>query len=78
MLAYKAIETLDKEDTTAGSTSHIDRLAHKLIEKCVKTYKCHRSALDTDLKFVKELQMEVGVHGVKFLQAVVKKMNSFR
>ena len=69
MLAYKAIAAVRTDSSS---------LTHKLIEKCVKTYKCHRSALDTDLKFVRELENQVGQEGVKFLLDVVSKMNDFR
>jgi hypothetical protein len=74
MLAYKAIESVAKEQEAAAT----DRLTHKLIEKCVKTYKSHRSAIDTDLKFVKSLENEIGKEGVSFLKVVVKKMAEFR
>ena len=80
MLAYKAMEEVSATVEGAveeNENTHHNNITHKLIEKCVKTYKCHRSAIDTDLKFCQELQKDVGKEGVKYLQAVVKKMKSF-
>ena len=79
MIAYKAMEdctAAESEDPNTNSKHSV--MTHMLIEKCMKTYKCHRSAIDTDLKFCQELEKDVGKEGVKFFTEVLNKMNSFR
>ena len=60
-----------------NENTHHNNITHKLIEKYVNTYKCCRSTIDMDLKFCQEFQKDIGKEGVKYLQAVVKKMKSF-
>ena len=58
MLAYSALASA-KEDNSNGNDEKVN-VSYKLIEKAVKTYKVHRSALDFDSKFVLSMKKDTG------------------
>ena len=51
---------------------------YELIEKSIKTYKTHRNALDTDTKWIRKLQQDMGEEKMKLVKLVVKKMDMIK
>jgi hypothetical protein len=78
MLAYQAFSDMKKQDNQ--QQEHEDEnddklsLSYMLIEKAVKSYKCHRSAVDTDKKFINSLK-EMNDKDKSLVHEVVKKMS---
>ena len=75
MLAYKAFNDMNNQEQEQEDDND-DKLSlsYKLIEKAVKSYKCHRSAMDTDAKFISTLK-EMNGKEKSLVQKVVKKMS---
>jgi hypothetical protein len=80
MLAYQAFNDMNKNCNNNQEQEQEDdnddklSLSYKLIEKAVKSYKCHRSAMDTDAKFISTLK-EMNGKEKSLVQKVVKKMS---
>lgn len=58
IVAYLKIDECHQSVTGNGSGAGapISSITYQMIEKMVKSYKTHRSALDFDLKFIQELE----------------------
>ena len=58
ILAYKAFADLnnDNDDDNDDDNTAKTSISHQLIEKAVKSYRVHRSVMDTDTKFLNTLK----------------------
>ena len=88
MVAYKAIHELTNEhshqidSSTSIMTSPVNEevipISYDIIEKSIKVYKTHRSCLDTDLKWVQNLNEEIGKKKTDAVRNVVLKMENIK
>ena len=75
MVAYAAIEEIKKENKEDNVPFIIN---YAVIEKAVKIYKSHRSAIDFDLKKIKSIFGEMSEKKVEAVKKVVVKMEELK
>jgi hypothetical protein len=91
MFAYKAIQEIREEcsepplgsSSTSSLTSsafneELIHMSYEIIEKSIKVYKTHRSCLDTDLKWVQNMNEKIGKKKVDAVKIVVLKMENMK
>ena len=90
MFAYKAIQEIREEcsqpigsSSTSSVTSsmvneELMHMSYEIIEKSIKVYKTHRSCLDTDLKWVQNMNEKIGKKKVDAVKIVVLKMENMK
>ena len=54
------------------------QFSYDIIEKSIKVYKTHRNCLDTDLKWVQDLNEEIGKKKIDAVRNVVLKMENIK
>ena len=90
IFAYKAIQEIREEcsqpigsSSTSSVTSstaneELMHMSYEIIEKSIKVYKTHRSCLDTDLKWVQNMNEKIGKKKVDAVKIVVLKMENMK